>query len=55
MEIELKRAHLDLSLCKFRERQRCKNIARGYNLVPAFLGKDKNEKEEVAKHKVTEG
>ena len=50
MEIELKRAHLDLSLCKFRERQRCKNIARGHNLVPAFLGK---EKERAARCKVT--
>ncbi|KAM7230794.1 hypothetical protein CapIbe_018284 [Capra ibex] len=52
VEIELKRAHVDLSLCKFRERQRCKNIARGYNLVPAFLGKDK-EKERAARCKVT--
>ncbi|KAJ1070051.1 hypothetical protein K5549_020494, partial [Capra hircus] len=50
VEIELKRAHLDLSLCKFRERQRCKNIARGHNLVPAFLGK---EKERAARCKVT--
>ncbi|XDA85878.1 hypothetical protein R6Z07F_015634 [Ovis aries] len=43
VEIELKRAHVDMSVCKFRERQPCKNIARDYNLVPAFLGKDKEK------------
>ncbi|KAG5198131.1 hypothetical protein JEQ12_007821 [Ovis aries] len=32
-----------MSVCKFRERQPCKNIARDYNLVPAFLGKDKEK------------
>ena len=39
-------------LRKLRKRKRHKNIARDYNLVPAFLGKD-YEKEQVARHKVT--
>ena len=43
MEIELKRAHVDMYVRKLRERQRRKNIARDYNLVPAFLGKDKEK------------
>ncbi|KAJ8390270.1 hypothetical protein AAFF_G00108390 [Aldrovandia affinis] len=45
VEIEMKRAHVDMYVRKLRERQRRKNIARDYNLVPAFLGKDKKEKE----------
>ena len=40
MEIELKRAHVHMYVLKVRERQWSKNIARDYNLVPAFLGKD---------------
>ncbi|KAM9087636.1 transcriptional adapter 2-beta [Balaenoptera ricei] len=53
VEIELKRAHVDMYVRKLKERQRRKNIARDYNLVPAFLGKDKKEKEKTAKRKVT--
>ncbi|XP_066576169.1 transcriptional adapter 2-beta [Amia ocellicauda] len=45
VEIEMKRAHVDMYVRKLKERQRRKNIARDYNLVPAFLGKDKKEKE----------
>ncbi|KAL4660938.1 transcriptional adapter 2-beta [Arapaima gigas] len=45
VEIEMKRAHVDMYVRKLRERQRRKNIARDYNLVPAFLGKDKKDKE----------
>ncbi|XP_053716987.1 transcriptional adapter 2-beta [Synchiropus splendidus] len=45
VEIEMKRAHVDMYVRKLRERQRRKNIARDYNLVPAFLGRDKKEKE----------
>lgn len=45
VEIELKRAHVDMYVRKLRERQRRKNIARDYNLVPAFLGRDKKDKE----------
>lgn len=45
VEIELKRAHVDMYVRKLRERQRRKNIARDYNLVPAFLGRDRKEKE----------
>ena len=52
MEIELKRAHVHMYVLKVRERQWSKNIARDYNLVPAFLGKDK-EKERAALCKVT--
>ena len=40
VEIELKRAHVDMYVRKLRKRKRHKNIARDYNLVPAFLGKD---------------
>nr|XP_057923025.1 transcriptional adapter 2-beta [Doryrhamphus excisus] len=43
VEIEMKRAHVDMYVRKLRERQRRKNIARDYNLVPAFLGRDKKE------------
>ena len=43
MEIELKRAHVHMYVLKVRERQWSKNIARDYNLVPAFLGKDKEK------------
>uniref|UniRef100_A0A9L0S7G0 Transcriptional adaptor 2B n=3 Tax=Equus TaxID=9789 RepID=A0A9L0S7G0_HORSE len=53
VEIELKRAHVDMYVRKLKERQRRKNIARDYNLVPAFLGKDKKEKEKTAKRKIT--
>ncbi|KAG5193991.1 hypothetical protein JEQ12_020352 [Ovis aries] len=52
LEIELKRAHVDMYVRKLRERQRRKNIAKDYNLVPAFLGKDK-KKERAARRKVT--
>uniref|UniRef100_W5MVP8 Transcriptional adapter n=2 Tax=Lepisosteus oculatus TaxID=7918 RepID=W5MVP8_LEPOC len=45
VEIEMKRAHVDMYVRKLRERQRRKTIARDYNLVPAFLGKDKKEKD----------
>ncbi|KAJ8382177.1 hypothetical protein SKAU_G00029550 [Synaphobranchus kaupii] len=45
VEIEMKRAHVDMYVRKLRERQRRKTIARDYNLVPTFLGKDKKEKE----------
>uniref|UniRef100_A0A3P9KY60 Transcriptional adapter n=1 Tax=Oryzias latipes TaxID=8090 RepID=A0A3P9KY60_ORYLA len=45
VEIELKRAHVDMYVRKLRERQRRKNIARDYNLVPVFLGRDKKDKE----------
>ncbi|XP_030636669.1 transcriptional adapter 2-beta isoform X1 [Chanos chanos] len=53
VEIELKRAHVDMYVRKLRERQRRKNIARDYNLVPAFLGKDKKDKERAPKRKIT--
>ncbi|KAJ1079034.1 hypothetical protein K5549_013337 [Capra hircus] len=46
---------LDMHMQKLKELQQRKTITRDYNLVPTFLGKDKNEKEEVAKHKVTKG
>uniref|UniRef100_A0A3Q3KDU7 Transcriptional adapter n=1 Tax=Monopterus albus TaxID=43700 RepID=A0A3Q3KDU7_MONAL len=45
VEIEMKRAHVDMYVRKLRERQRRKNIARDYNLVPTFLGRDKKDKE----------
>uniref|UniRef100_A0A3P9BPM2 Transcriptional adaptor 2B n=1 Tax=Maylandia zebra TaxID=106582 RepID=A0A3P9BPM2_9CICH len=45
VEIEMKRAHVDMYVRKLRERQRRKNIARDYNLVPSFLGRDKKDKE----------
>ncbi|KAJ8268887.1 hypothetical protein COCON_G00114940 [Conger conger] len=48
VEIEMKRAHVDMYVRKLRERQRRKNVARGYGLVPAFLGRDKKEKEKTA-------
>ncbi|KAL0970453.1 hypothetical protein UPYG_G00242200 [Umbra pygmaea] len=44
VEIEMKRAHVDMYVRKLRERQRRKNVARDYNLVPIFLGRDKKEK-----------
>ncbi|KFV51036.1 Transcriptional adapter 2-beta, partial [Tyto alba] len=53
VEIELKRAHVDMYVRKLKERQRRKNIARDYNLVPAFLGKDKKDKEKAPKRKIT--
>ncbi|XP_057711812.1 transcriptional adapter 2-beta [Corythoichthys intestinalis] len=43
VEIEMKRAHVDMYVRKLRERQRRKNIARDYGLVPVFLGRDKKE------------
>lgn len=46
---------MDMHMQKLKELQQRKTITRDYNLVPTFLGKDKNEKEEVAKHKVTKG
>lgn len=45
VDIEMKRAHVDMYVRKLRERQRRKNIARDYNLVPFFLGRDKKDKE----------
>ncbi|XP_014062000.1 transcriptional adapter 2-beta [Salmo salar] len=45
VEIEMKRAHVDMYVRKLRERQRRKNVARDYNLVPVFLGRDKKEKQ----------
>lgn len=45
VEIEMKRAHVDMYVRKLRERQRRKNIARDYCLVPVFLGRDKKDKE----------
>ncbi|XP_068612241.1 transcriptional adapter 2-beta [Brachionichthys hirsutus] len=45
VEIEMKRAHVDMYVRKLRERQRRKNIARDYNLVPSFLGRDRKDKE----------
>ncbi|XP_043918748.1 transcriptional adapter 2-beta [Protopterus annectens] len=53
VEIELKRAHVDMYVRKLRERQRRKRIARDYNLVTAFLGKDKKDKEKIPKRKIT--
>ncbi|CAI5780460.1 transcriptional adapter 2-beta [Podarcis lilfordi] len=53
VEIELKRAHVDMYVRKLKERQRRKNIARDYNLVPAFLGKDRRDKEKPSKRKIT--
>uniref|UniRef100_A0A3B3BBW7 Transcriptional adapter n=1 Tax=Oryzias melastigma TaxID=30732 RepID=A0A3B3BBW7_ORYME len=53
VEIELKRAHVDMYVRKLRERQRRKNIARDYNLVPVFLGRDKKDKENTPKRKIT--
>lgn len=51
VEIEMKRAHVDMYVRKLRERQRRKNIARDYNLVPAFLGRDKKETRDKEKEK----
>ncbi|CAL1590558.1 unnamed protein product [Knipowitschia caucasica] len=45
VDIDMKRAHVDMYVRKLRERQRRKNIARDYSLVPSFLGKDKKDKE----------
>uniref|UniRef100_A0A3B3TCQ0 Transcriptional adapter n=1 Tax=Paramormyrops kingsleyae TaxID=1676925 RepID=A0A3B3TCQ0_9TELE len=53
VEIEMKRAHVDMYVRKLRERQRRKNIARDYNLVPTFLGKDKKDKEKDKPRKIT--
>uniref|UniRef100_UPI0037E6FFCF transcriptional adapter 2-beta isoform X1 n=1 Tax=Semicossyphus pulcher TaxID=241346 RepID=UPI0037E6FFCF len=53
VEIEMKRAHVDMYVRKLRERQRRKNIARDYNLVPGFLGRDKKDKEKAPKRKIT--
>ncbi|XP_071371049.1 transcriptional adapter 2-beta isoform X2 [Centroberyx affinis] len=53
VDIEMKRAHVDMYVRKLRERQRRKNIARDYNLVPAFLGRDKKDKEKAPKRKIT--
>lgn len=51
VEIEMKRAHVDMYVRKLRERQRRKNIARDYNLVPAFLGRDKKDARDKEKEK----
>uniref|UniRef100_UPI00398F41A6 transcriptional adapter 2-beta n=1 Tax=Pristiophorus japonicus TaxID=55135 RepID=UPI00398F41A6 len=51
VDIELKRAHVDMYVRKLRERQRRKNMARDYSLVPTFLGKERKEK--PLKRKVT--
>ncbi|XP_067847341.1 transcriptional adapter 2-beta [Heptranchias perlo] len=51
VDIELKRAHVDMYVRKLKERQRRKNMARDYSLVPVFLGKEKKEK--PLKRKVT--
>uniref|UniRef100_A0A3B4BE59 Uncharacterized protein n=1 Tax=Periophthalmus magnuspinnatus TaxID=409849 RepID=A0A3B4BE59_9GOBI len=53
VDIDMKRAHVDMYVRKLRERQRRKNIARDYSLVPAFLGKDKKDKENTPKRKIT--
>ena len=50
MEIERKLAHADICLQKLKGCQQCKKITGDYNLVPAFLGKNK---EKEAKHKIT--
>ncbi|KAI5945912.1 Transcriptional adapter 2-beta [Manis javanica] len=52
VEVELKRAHVDMYVRKLRERQRRKNIARDYSLVPAFLGRERKDRERAAKRKV---
>ncbi|XP_062902389.1 transcriptional adapter 2-beta [Mobula hypostoma] len=51
VDIELKRAHVDMYVRQLRERQRRKNMARDYSLVPAFLGRER--KERVPRRKVT--
>jgi hypothetical protein len=40
---------------KLKERQLRKNIAQEYNMVPAFLGKDKKEKKKDIKEKDHQG
>ncbi|KAJ3585250.1 hypothetical protein NHX12_013971 [Muraenolepis orangiensis] len=45
VDTEMKRAHVDMYVRKLRERQRRKSVARDYSLVPAFLGRDKKDKE----------
>uniref|UniRef100_A0A3Q2Y5Q2 Transcriptional adapter n=1 Tax=Hippocampus comes TaxID=109280 RepID=A0A3Q2Y5Q2_HIPCM len=52
VEIEMKRAHVDMYVRKLRERQRRKNIARDYSLVPVFLGRDKKEMRDRDKSKI---
>ncbi|CDQ86681.1 unnamed protein product [Oncorhynchus mykiss] len=52
VEIEMKRAHVDMYVRKLRERQRRKNVARDYNLVPVFLGRDKKEKQSTLGRKI---
>ncbi|KAG3281425.1 TADA2B-like, partial [Ictidomys tridecemlineatus] len=54
VELELKRAHVDVYVRTLKEPQRRKNLARDYNLVPAFLGEDKRDKEKALKRKITE-
>ncbi|CAL8326676.1 unnamed protein product [Lota lota] len=53
VDIEMKRAHVDMYVRKLRERQRRKNVARDYSLVPAFLGRDKKDKERPGGRKIT--
>ncbi|XP_037385411.1 transcriptional adapter 2-beta [Talpa occidentalis] len=52
VEVELKRAHVDMYVRKLRERQRRKNIARDYSLVPAFLGRERRERERGPRRKI---
>lgn len=44
VELEMKRAHVDMYVRKLRERQRRKDVARDYNLINAFLGREKKDK-----------
>ncbi|XP_053314232.1 transcriptional adapter 2-beta [Spea bombifrons] len=53
VEVELKESYVDMYVRKLKERQRRKSIARDYNLVPTFLGKDKKDKEKPVKRKIS--
>uniref|UniRef100_A0A8C5M0C4 Transcriptional adapter 2-beta n=1 Tax=Leptobrachium leishanense TaxID=445787 RepID=A0A8C5M0C4_9ANUR len=53
VEVELKESYVDMYVRKLKERQRRKNIARDYNLVPTFLGKDKKDKDKPVKRKIS--
>ncbi|XP_078263226.1 transcriptional adapter 2-beta [Rhinoraja longicauda] len=48
VDIELKRAHVDMYVRRLRERQRRKDVAREHGLVPAFLGRERREQRERA-------
>ncbi|XP_060044534.1 transcriptional adapter 2-beta [Erinaceus europaeus] len=52
VEIELKRAHVDMYVRKLQERQRRKDLARDYSLVPAFLGRERRERERGGRRKI---